>query len=387
MKTTVMFRRISGQTVLAAALLIVSPLPTQAAHIESFEPAPRGLVLISQPTITWPLALGPDTYISTITLTVNGQERPIVYDEHNRICVAHFSKPLPTGDYACKINLTFSDGAKYEKDWQYSVSPDAKPDFPAYDDDEQDATDAVNSFRRKCNLKDVVINSALVAAADAHSSYMDRNKQYGHHETSGLAGFTGVSPQDRVLAWGYALGDYEDIGFSTVNAIEMVTELFDAPYHRIAFLQQGTPDFGYSGRGGRATLEFGMTGVSGVTVYPADGESDVPLSWTDNEFPDPLRIHPGASHVVGYPISLFFYGSTASQLSVQSAAITTADGADVPCYVNRDANDMELHGGVIIFPQAPLEPGAKYTVKIKGSTVDGNDISRTWSFTTRSKIK
>jgi len=215
---------------------------------------------------------------------------------------------------------------------------------------------------------------------------MDRNKQYGHHEKQRPRGLYGSIATGPSAGLGYALGDYEDIGFSTVTAAEMVTELFDAPYHRIAFLQQGTPRLWL--QRSRRTRHSGVWNDSRFRNYRIScrrrvrrafileqiASSQIPCAsipvlptWSD------IRFHSSATVV------------RASQLSVQSATITAADGTDVPCFVNRDANDPEVHGGVIIFPQAPMEPDTKYTVKIKGATVDGNDISRTWSFTTRSK--
>ena len=372
---------------LSALVLLACAVPARAAHLSSYEPAPRGLILISRPTIVWPLFLGAGTVIDTISLTLNGESQPIAYDSTNQLCTSPCTTPLPAGDYLGRINLTFKDGSKYEKDWQFSVSPDAKSDFPSLDEDQQAAAAAVNAYRKQCGLPEVVLNPALGAAADAHSRYMNQNKQYGHREVTALAGFTGVSPEDRVLAWGYALGDYEDISFATEAVSDVVKGLFDAPYHRVAFLQQGAPDFGYSAHGGRATLEFGMTSVTGETVYPADGERNVPVSWTNDEYPDPLRIHPGAARIVGYPISLYCYGTVAAQITVETAALTRGDGTDVPIYYNRDANDTDLHGGVIIFPQSPLDYGTRYTVTVKGADVNGHDISRIWSFTTMDAVK
>src|SRR5713226_7182311 len=115
--------------IIAAMALFGGGIPAHAAHLASFEPAPRGLILISKPAVVWPLFLGADTLIDTLSLTINGQSYPIAYDTVNQVCKSTLTKPLASGDYLGKINVTFKDGAKYEKDWQFTVSPGAKPDF------------------------------------------------------------------------------------------------------------------------------------------------------------------------------------------------------------------------------------------------------------------
>ncbi len=49
----------------------------------------------------------------------------------------------------------------------------------------------------------VFFETRLTAAARAHARYMLEAKEYGHHETVGLPGFTGETPIDRAKAAGY----------------------------------------------------------------------------------------------------------------------------------------------------------------------------------------
>lgn len=372
----------SRLTCLFAATVVLAAHGAFAARFSAFSPAPIGLVLVARPTVYWPVFLGPDAVIKTVTLTVNGIAQPFTYDPVKQLCTATFDKPLAAGDYVGRIDITFEDGTSYEKIWQFSISPDAVPALPPPDGAQTAATNAVNGVRRQCGLLDVVLSPSLCSAAMAHSRYMNLNGAYSHLEQVGLSGFTGVSPEDRVEAWGYPLGDFEDISSESKAMDKMVQGLMNAPYHREAFLQPGVPDFGYGAAEGKSTLEFGITSVEGVSIYPSDGQVDVPVSWKDDEYPDPLRIHPGAAKVVGYPITLFYYGPSGSAATLTSAALTASDGTDVPVYVNRDANDPELRAGVIVIPQAPLSPGTIYTVKVQATTLTGLDISRTWSFTT-----
>lgn len=180
------------------------------------------------------------------------------------------------------------------------------------------------------------------------------------------------------------------------SVTEAVTELFDAPYHRQAFLAPGTPDlgvgvtaagFGYK----RVVLAVGgREDARNVLVYPVDGQRNVSISWHNAERPDPLRMHT-RERTVGYPIT-FFYGvgmAGRDEIRLVRATLATAEGRPVACFVNSGDNDVHLQNGVFLLPRRPLQPNTTYVALVEATTPAGflrsrRDLSRQWRFTTGS---
>lgn len=98
-------------------------------------------------------------------------------------------------------------------------------------------------------------NDAIAAAADNHSNWMIATDRFSHDEQSGTSGFTGVDPQDRMEAAGYAFtGSWtygENIAFrgttQTITAAMQTQMIMQS--HEDLFVDEGV-----AGRGHRLNI-------------------------------------------------------------------------------------------------------------------------------------
>ena len=269
------------------------------------------------------------------------------------------------------------------------------------------AFNRINSIRSGLGLGMFAQNSIIDAAAQAHANYEKTNGpgNSAHLETTGLAGFTGATPGDRMSAAGYSATYWaEDIDFVS-NGATAVDELVDAVYHRIPLLSLKSKDIGVgflqtSPNQSDPTfntyvnvLDLGFIGTGQgapaltTVVWPADASTTTSTSMPA-ESPRPGT--PGTSGVFGYPVSI----STDEDrtLTVTTFTLTDTTGASVSCNllsysaVGTTAADPELvalnaKSFVALVPRDPLKSASTYTVQFVG-TLDGVAYSRTWSFKT-----
>jgi hypothetical protein len=124
-----------------------------------------------------------------------------------------------------------------------------------------------------------------------------------------------------------------------------------------------------------------------TTLYPIDGQVDVPNSWNGLEGPDPL---PGKTKPVGYPISLQFQQPAGVQAVANAGTnlgeLFDANGQAVPVYYldqKTDTNRGFLNGDTFfVIPQQPLNVGATYRAHFRGNDSAGTPFDVSWSFTT-----
>ncbi len=236
-----------------------------------------------------------------------------------------------------------------------------------------------NRFRKLMGLSPFTLNFKLCASAQAHCLYSYNHPGESHYETEGKQGFRGKMPTDRATAQGYTEGVSEDMSFGGVIE-EAVAGLVEAPYHRILFMQPGSPDFGCGYYEGIVTLDFGMTERKEWVVYPANGQRDVPLLFTGNEIPDPLRLH-SAKPPTGYIATLLVCGET-DKIRIVSTNFTTKKGDSVPYYLNTPDTDEYLNFSVFLIPRKSLLPLTEYTAAVTFRRSDGTETAVAWSFKT-----
>jgi uncharacterized protein YkwD len=317
-------------------------------------------------------------------MDLNGSAVEAHYDADARSLVFTPSTPLPSGTNKVHCSVTFNNSYTFTRDWDATISPTAIADLPACDPQQNAALSAVNEIRQRLGLPSYVIDERLNAAATAHADYLTKNNMRGHGERPTDAGFVGESPASRLEAFGWGGPSWECLAYDLVDPRAAVRSLFDAPYHRLPFLQPGAEQFGFGMSGQNSAAEFEGCKDQTVSVSPGDAETSVPLSWTSHETPDPLGIHPEApaGSLVGYPIVLVEFGSAKGRLSIESATLTDANGAAVPVYTNSPANDSNLTNAGILIPVSPLKPGILYKVSVTGTGIDGAPFQKTWSFRT-----
>lgn len=374
-------------SVTVAALLLASlPLETRALEYSAHAPAPTGMVRIARPTIIWRVRPGAHTFVTRMSLTLNGKTVPAVYSPSERAVVYACVRPLAPGPHVVRCRVVFNDDWVVDRDWQFTVADDALEQLPVPNLEQQGALQVANGYRRVLALPPFQPDPRLCAAALAHAQYQQQNRVCSHQEQPGKPGFCGASVRERVGAFGYSAGCFESVEKGSDSLPLAVISLFDAPYHRLPFMQPGAPLFGAGRADLITTLEIGATEQGQTVFYPVDGQQDVPLSWDGRETPDPLRVHPDARAPVGYVITLFYFGAEQERLSNVEASLVTSSGRPVPFYLNTPDNDDFLQKGVLLVPQKPLEPGTTYRVCVRASTKTGKPavIERRWSFTTKS---
>jgi len=375
-------------TAAAALLTAVAAGPAQAGEYHFQEPGPTGLLRVTSPTVTWKIWPGKDMRVTRVALTLNGQSiTGVRYSDAERAVVYRSEQALPAGDYRVVCRVTFNDQFPVTRDWQFTVSPDAARSLPAPGPEQEAALNIANQYRRTLGLPDFQLDARLCAAAAAHSRYMARNREVGHEQQAGRDGFIAAKSWERLAAFGYAGGSYEDVEYGSPTTAAAIRGLFDAPYHRIPFLQPGAPLFGAGFAGLSTTLNFGTTNEEATVVHPADRQNGVPTSWDGNETPNPLRVHSGRTgggHV-GYPITFAHFAPAAgkSAIVVTGATLEAADtGERVPFYLNTPENDSFLRYAALLIPHKPLRAGATYRVSVTARAENGANIGRVWQFTT-----
>jgi hypothetical protein len=246
---------------------------------------------------------------------------------------------------------------------------------------EVDARLVVDQIRRDHGLPAVKPNPALQQAAESHVLYMVANETAGHSQTPDGRGYTGRTPGDRARHFGYVGANSEAVGWGDLGAREMMRGLFEAPYHRVLFLQPSAPDFGSAFADGAMCLKFGGASGSGAVVSPPNGAHGVRAFWDGIEAPDPLR-STNLRGPVGYPIVLAVFGREADQFRSIDARIVGPNGR-VQAIVLTPATDKHADDTVIVIPHKPLLPATTYTVTFNYANAGGEKTARTTFATAR----
>jgi len=367
-----------------ALLLVLLLFPVsecRALTYYSLPPFPTGRLLYAQPTVRWTVWPVDGYRVTSVRMTLNGKRVPARYAAADRAAVYVPTEPLSPGEYSVHCAVMLDDENPLERDWRFTVAPSALLTLPEPDYEPQRALDAANRFRATVGLPDMRLDSRLCASADSHARYLDTNGEFGHFETPGHYDFVGRDLLERSAAFGYWGGGYEDVSYGSVNSLAAIQHLLDAPYHRLPFMQPGSPDFGMGRAGKQTALEFGLTRAEAVVVYPATDQTGVPRSWSGNEDPDPLRLH-GVSGRTGYILTYAYFSPEPGKIRVQKATLRDALGDEVRCFLNTPTNDSHLPNGVFLIPADPLRPVTTYTAEVRATNASGRDISRRWSFTT-----
>ena len=279
---------------------------------------PKTTMLLARPTLRWEIWAGKGGAVTSQTMTINGRQVKSRYDLKQRAVIFTPAEPFPPGEYKVQCRVVIDDSLVANKEWKFSVAPNASASLPPPDADQQRAFAGANSYRAALGLPPFQRDDQLNAAALAHSRYLALNNTTGHFQKPGRPGFVGEQPGDRLEAFGFVDESWEDVSYGSPTPEASVQNLFEAPYHRIPFMQPGPVLLGTGFAERRLTMEFGGSKAEGVVVSPAAGQANVPTSWDGNERPNPLRLH-DASGIVGYVVVFSFWGSEQYRLDVQEA--------------------------------------------------------------------
>lgn len=270
-----------------------------------------------------------------------------------------------------------------------------EPGAPALSNDI--ATDGFNWFnyrRSQIGLAPLVRNGLIDNAALGHSNYLNSNNTVAHEQVVGKPGFTGVKLGDRLAKAGYVATSLQGeviAGAANTSGFYLAEELITAIYHRFVIFE---PLFKEGGAGaavntsgyayfttdlaGNSRLGPGLT-AGQLVVYPFSGQVKVATSFSsNNESPDPVP----NQDVVGYPISV--HANYGTPISVTTFSVRQRGaGADLTVRLLKSDNDEHTPvSAASIIPLAALSAATTYDVSFIGK-VNGADVTRSWSFTTR----
>ncbi|SFM42353.1 Cysteine-rich secretory protein family protein [Paenibacillus sp. 1_12] len=252
-----------------------------------------------------------------------------------------------------------------------------------YSKEATEALNHLNAIRKKAGLQEVKLNPYLVKSAENHAKYSASNgSSSGHDEVKGNKYFTGTTPQARAEAVGadvfLAQELSEGISYHTSSVVDSINSLLDTAYHRTPLVNENLSELGVGVSGNHVVLVYSaMNNTSDTSVYPYDGQKDVPLGFYGFEDPNPLTQF-GVSKS-GYIIS----ASVPYVIDTKKVDATIKDskGEVIPYY-----SQFKLQW--FLFPKTELKPNETYTVSlnyvVKNGPDEGKKINKTWSFTTKS---
>lgn len=303
--------------------------------------------------------------------------------------LAAVSGPVLFSESAVQVDgcIQPTDGVQFSPATGFRFDPGAQEGY---------MLDWVNYLRCLGGVGQLVRDARLDQSAQAHANYLVVNGVNEHNEVAGQAGFTGVTPGDRMSV---ALYPWHTWGEVLSRTGPVAREAFDglaaAIYHRLLML---APEYVNVGVGVRqrngdntasTVVNYGVTTRTVVNdtrlvVYPANQQPKVPVLFnSDFETPDPV---PDKS-VVGYPISV--QSDRGTTLSATLFTLTrVSDGAPISAFVRGRGSlsgvqrDAQLGTNeMFLIPDAPLDHDTAYRVQFSG-TINGKAISRDWTFST-----
>lgn len=372
----------------ALPIMVGASLASSVGDLYFRSYGPKGTLMVRNPVFMWECWADDAKSITSVEAELDGKTVPSHYDPILRRVVAKPEGPLEAGQYQASIKVYYAGGRFHEKTWTLSISDQALLKLPAPNAAQKLAIETANDFRKKMGLEEYSMDDRLNAAGLAHSRYLAANNATGHIEKPGTTGFIGKSHRERLEAFGYVGTAIENVAYGSHTADEAIRALVDAPYHRIAFLQPGKLSFGSGLENQRLTMTCETTEVKAVLCYPYNGQTDVPLAWSQPEKPNPLAIHGLSGKVVGYPIVLAAFGVGRGKIHVNETSLQTDAGEIVTHVVNNPENDEHLDNAMFIIPREPLKANTGYVVKVSFSIL-GDEVSaeeeKVWRFRTTSK--
>ena len=270
----------------------------------------------------------------------------------------------------------------------------------------------LNSERQRCGFGLLAQNTFLDTSARNHADWSITNKMSGHFENAGTPLYTGVAPQDRMVAAGYGAG-------AVIETTETISErgslktgvgalsvrlLLNAPYHLLGMIR-GFTDVGVSVRD---NSDLGLTGFSrtitninygtklrqspasgSLRTYPCEGSTEISRQLF-NETPNPVPGRDLASAPLGSSVAIVIdvghrlvisSTSMVNVLTGTSVTLRSPVGADNDPNSTPSAHYLEANEAYVTADQ-PLEKATLYRMTFSGSDNGVAFPSKTFTFTT-----
>jgi hypothetical protein len=301
------------------------------------------------------------------------------------------------------------------------TTPNVTVSIPTYavGRDSRQVFELLNAIRVQIGLGPQSQDAKLDVAAKGHADWMALNKAVAHEQITGSAGFTGVSPLDRVASAGYV---YEPVKPQRVREVvvdtiygqtvlDSISVLLNAPYHALEMISShrdsgiGIGEYSYvtnnlvNGISGTTTitqnfiaieystkiLEYRqLTGTDTITILPCNGMIGVAHTLR-GETPNPVPGRNLATSPLGTSVAVRV--REGQVLTLSSATMTKiSDGSTVPMRApvtqRNDPNFIYLDASSgFISAEVPMLPLTQYRTVVNG-TNDGRAFTKTCDFTT-----
>lgn len=340
--------------------------------------------MLKRPTLQWRVAQNGST-VTRVWATLNGSDIPCSYDSTAFRVTSQPNTILIPGTYQIEMGVHTNDGINVKKNWTLQVSANAQQAIPVLTAEQKEVADAINRLRKGVGLQGAQMTGDLSAAAQGHADFLADNDYTGHYQKPNMRGFFGKDPMDRAQAYGHIDGCWEVVFSGKAGISQAVQSLFDAPYHRLPFLQSGPLTLGTGASKNRVVALFNQSMAQSVGMSPAPNQTGIPVSWNQNERPNPLRIHKGLQLPVGYPIVISDFTPDVQRIVVHSAHLLMGESeTPVPFALNEPANDDALRSAAVLLPKSPLQPNTVYRVRVEYERENGIRVLRDWKFSTGS---
>ncbi|MDI9348768.1 MAG: CAP domain-containing protein [Candidatus Symbiobacter sp.] len=272
----------------------------------------------------------------------------------------------------------------------------------------------VNEWRVKAGRPALQWFPLLDQAAATHSAYLWDAKRgdISHDETNRNSKyFRGQTPGDRVkLLYPQAQFTGEVLGNdSGGNALEVIQNLFDAPFHRVGLLgnfksagagavwqpniaEGAVKNSEILSRGVIATVNMvdqaDAAPANKFIVWPYAGQTEAPIDWYDFEIPSPVPLS-YFRRLLGYPISL---QAPKFDQKLRNVKFTVTDSTGrvtssekpqdgLTNYSSQENGLYQDRDYAIFVPYRPWQKNMLYNVSVTG-LVDGVPFNAHWQFST-----
>jgi hypothetical protein len=241
--------------------------------------------------------------------------------------------------------------------------------------------DELNAWRANTGTSTLTENSTYSAGDYDHALYMVQTGQVTHSESTAYPQYTTAGD---IASQNSNIFVSSSTGTTDVQSIDW---WMGAPFHAMAMMDPRLTETGFGSyrnaayspwqMGAAVNVGQGMTSAGQYPVFfPGNGTTEPVTSYSGNEFPDPTQACPGYS---GLPLFIEVGGNVATTAGPVHSL--TGNGTPLTHCVIDSTNPtftsyLKWRGGVIVFPQAPLQNGVRYVVAL---TVNGAPY--TWSFT------
>jgi len=278
----------------------------------------------------------------------------------------------------------------------------------------------INNIRQKSGLIPLSLDSRLTLAAKKHATYVNKNKEFSHYESSTSPYYFASTPWNRIVKAGYKTKVVvENITFSENSYKESIDKLMATVYHRLAFLYNQIDKIGYARAGSVFVYDMSNSKIAtlcnkhyknapsiidrvcpnskdiipanifdknmknmmrrskSIIVYPYKNQKNVPTLGLEET---PKFLYSSFGHPITATFNKGYYNK------VRLISFKLFEGSkEVDTKVVTSNND--LHNKIredtfVLVPINRLKKHTTYKVMLKAK-VDGKIKSKNWSFTTR----